>query len=62
MRYLIFDYPKEDGSVGLEKRTEEEAIAYQRQYALKYNFTYESDQQALDDYICVNWAYWQEEL
>jgi len=63
MRYLVWNYPKEDDTVGYEKRTEAEAIAYQREYALKkHNFTYESDEQALDDYICVNWAYWVEEL
>ena len=63
MRYLVWTYPKEDGTVGYEKRTEQEAIAHQREYALeKHNFTYENDQQALDDYICVNWAYWVEEL
>lgn len=63
MRYLVWNYPNKDGSVGYEKRTEQEAIAYQRKYALdKHDFVYENDQQALDDYICVNWAYWVEEL
>jgi len=63
MRYLVWNYPKEDGTVGYEKRTEAEAIAYQREYAFKkHDFVYENDQQALDDYICVNWAYWVEEL
>lgn len=63
MRYLVFAYPKEDNTIAYERRTEQEAIAYQREYALnKHNFTYGSDTQALDDYICVNWAYWVEEL
>jgi hypothetical protein len=62
MRYLVFDEPHQTGNRKI-KRTEEEAIVYQREYALKkHNFTYESDTQALDDYICVNWAYWVEEL
>jgi len=62
MRYLVWNYPKEDGTVSYEKRTEAEAIAYQREYAKRHNFVYENDSQALDDYICVNWAYWVEEL
>ena len=61
MRYLVFNYPKEDDTVGYERRTEAEAIAHQREYSKKHNFTFESDSQALDDYICVNWAYWVEE-
>ena len=49
MRYLIWNYPQEDGTVGREKRTEAEAIAYQREYAFKkHDFVYENDQQALD--------------
>jgi hypothetical protein len=62
MRFLVWNYPKKDGTVGYEKRTEAEAIAHQREYAKKHNFIYASDQEALDDYICVNWAYWVEEL
>jgi len=63
MRYLVWSYPQEDGTVGYEKLTEQEAIAHQREYGLKINnFVYENDQQALDDYICVNCAYWVDEL
>jgi len=62
MRYLVFDEPHQTGNRKI-KRTEVEAIAYQREYTLKkHNFVYENDSQALDDYICVNWAYWVEEL
>jgi hypothetical protein len=61
MRHIVFDEPHQTGNRKI-KRTEAEAIAYQREYALKHNFVYESDSQALDDYICVNWAYWVEEL
>jgi hypothetical protein len=63
MRFLVWNYPQEDGTVGYEKRTEAEAISHQREYAFKkHDFIYASDQEALDDYICVNWAYWVEEL
>ena len=63
MKYLVFNYPKEDSTVGYEKRTAEDAVEYQREYALKtHNYVYPYDQQALDDYICVNWAYYVEEL
>jgi hypothetical protein len=62
MRYLVFDEPHQTGNRKI-KRTEEEAIEYQREYALKkYNFVYPYDQQALDDYIATNWAYYVEEL
>jgi len=62
MRYLVFDEPHQTGNRKI-KRTEAEAIAHQREYAFKkHDFVYENDQQALDDYICVNWAYWVEEL
>lgn len=63
MKYLIYSYPKEDGSIGEFKTTEEEAIKIQREYVFKKRgYVYETDQAALDDYICVNWAYWREEL
>ena len=63
MRYLEFleEHPTQ-GYIKV-KRTEEDAIEYQREYALKtHNYVYPYDQQALDDYICVNWAYYVEEL
>ena len=38
--------------------TREEAIRIQREYVnrVRPDFVYENDQQALDDYIAVNWA------
>ena len=38
--------------------TREEAIRIQKQIVsrVRPDFTYESDQQALDDYITINWA------
>lgn len=62
MRYLVWCYPEEDGSAGEVKVTEAEAIKLQREHARKYGFEYKTDQDALDDYICVNWAFWREEL
>jgi hypothetical protein len=63
MRYLVWDYPKEDNTIGHVRRTQAEAIAHQREYALsKHNHTYGSDDEALDDYISLHWAYWVEEL
>lgn len=62
MRYLVFSEPHQTGIVEI-KRTEAEAITYQRDYALRvHNFHYENDEQALHDYMCVNWAFWREEL
>lgn len=62
MRYLVYSEPSEHGDVEV-KMSEAEAIKWQRDYALKhYKFVYETDQMAIDDYICVNWAYWLEEL
>jgi hypothetical protein len=37
--------------------SEEQAIEYQKQKASNMSYEYESDQQALDDFIAVNWAY-----
>ena len=62
MRYLVFDEPHQTGNRKI-KRTEEEAIVYMREYVLKtHSFTYQSDQNALEDYISMHWAYWVEEL
>jgi hypothetical protein len=62
MRYIVYSEPSEHGDVEV-KMTEAEAIKWQRDYVLKaHNYTYESDQAALKDYIAVNWAYWREEL
>jgi hypothetical protein len=37
--------------------TEEQAIEYQKQQANNMDYEYENDQQALDDFIAVNWGY-----
>jgi len=39
--------------------TREEAIRIQREYVAKVrpDFTYKSDEEALEDYITVNWAW-----
>lgn len=62
MRYLVYNEPSEHGDVEV-KMSETEAIKWQRDYVWKHHgYIYETDQMALDDYICVNWAYWREEL
>ena len=40
--------------------TEEQAIEYQKQQASNMSYEYENDQQALDDFIAVNWGYRKE--
>ena len=40
--------------------TEEQAIEYQKQQASSMDYEYENDQQALDDFIAVNWGYRKE--
>ena len=65
MRKLVYSFPDETkpNQIGEFVCTEQEAIKIQREYALKtHGYSYETDQIALDDYICVNWAYWLEEL
>ena len=56
IRYI---YPTENED-GFEEVivTREEAIRIQKEIVsrVRPDFTYESDQQALDDYITVNWA------
>ena len=51
-----------DGWGVVKTVTVEEAIKLQREGAYKaHQFVYTSDQEALDDFIAVNWAYWIDE-
>lgn len=63
MRYLVYDeYVNENESYEV-KRTEQEVLEYMRKHVEeRHGFRYKNSQDALDDYIAVNWAYWKEEL
>lgn len=60
MDIVIHEEPSDNGKVVRVERTTEEAIAYQKAAAAALkDFQYESDQQALDDYVTVHWAWYR---
>jgi hypothetical protein len=62
MRYLLFQEVNIDGGPITLRYSEEEAINEQKSIALRFhNHTYNNDQEALDDFIAVNWATWEDE-
>jgi hypothetical protein len=63
MRYLIYSEMTEDDGHIEVKRSESEAIEWMQKHALEHHyFRYQNEQDALDDYIALHWAFWVEEL
>ena len=60
MRYLEYCEPYED-STNVIRVTVEEAIKATKTTAYRHGYTYSNDEDALQDFIAVNWAYWVEE-
>ena len=61
MRYLRYNEQHEDGDK-LMRVSVEEAVATQRSRAYSVRqYTYESDEEALLDFIAVNWAWYEDE-
>lgn len=58
MKYIYFVEPHAiPGAVCYVQLTEDQAIEWQRSYAVNHKgFVYQSDQEALDDFMVVNWA------
>jgi hypothetical protein len=66
VKYIAYDVPLFDQTIGehmgnkVKALTEQEAIEHQKALVAKVRpeFKYESDQQALEDFIAVNWAWY----
>lgn len=57
---IVWEDPTLDGGVRRTELTQEEAISMQKDFARTlYNYQYESDNEALADFMTVNFA-WKE--
>jgi len=58
---LIYQVPGDNDETITIRVTAAEAIAQQRALvaSVRPDFSYESDEQALEDFITVNWAWWE---
>lgn len=62
MRYLLFEDIGIDGGPHTFRYSEEEAINEQKRNALNFHkYVYESDEEALLDFIAVNWAWYEDQ-
>jgi len=60
MKYLQYHEPDEHGNIKIIRVTIEEAIEIMHRYSSRNDFVYQNDDEALEDFIAVNWAYWVE--
>ena len=60
MRYLEYCEPYEDGT-NVIRVTVEEAIKRIKETANHRGYTYSNDEDALQDFIAVNWASYEDE-
>ena len=61
MRYLLYNEQHEDGDK-LIRVSAEEAVATQKARAYRIRqYVYESDEEALLDFIAVNWAWYEDQ-
>jgi hypothetical protein len=58
---LIYQVPGDNDETITIRVTAAEAIAQQRATAasVRPDFSYESDEQALEDFITIHWAWWE---
>lgn len=61
MKYLQYHEPDEQGRDRVICVSTQEAINTSRTTAYRHGYSYTSDQEALEDFIAVNWAYWVDE-
>ena len=66
MRYLKvlglqYTEPDEDGNIKVIRVSVEEAIKRSKLVAQYADYAYESDEEALQDFIAVHWASWVDE-
>ena len=60
MKYLQYHEPCEDDKDKFIRVSGEQVINKMNEYASRRGFVYKNDQEAIDDFIAVNWAYWVE--
>ena len=61
MRYLRYSEPDADGKQKIVRISVEEAIKRAKETAYRHGYTYSNDEDALQDFIAVNWASWVDE-
>ena len=61
MRYLRYSEPDEDNNTKVVRVSVEEAIKESKTNAYRHGYTYLNDEEALLDFIAVNWAWWVDE-
>jgi hypothetical protein len=61
MRYLRYSEPDADGKQKIVRISVEDAIKRAKLVAEYLNYTYVSDEEALQDFIAVNWASYEDE-
>jgi hypothetical protein len=60
-KILQYREPDEMDSIKIIRVAPQDAIDSMKQYAYRHGYTYSNDQDALDEFMAVNWAYWVEE-
>ena len=61
MRYLQYSEPDIDGKQKIVRVSVQEAIRSAKATAIYVGYFYENDEEALQDFIAVNWASWIDE-
>jgi len=61
MRYLRYSEPDVDGKQKIVRISAEQAIKRARLVAYYLSYTYENDEEALQDFIANNWASYEDE-
>lgn len=61
MKYLQYIEPDENNNVRVVRYTVEEAVKFMEQCAAQHNYVYNNADEAINDFIAVNWAEWVEE-
>jgi hypothetical protein len=62
MKMIAWDEPDLTGNTVRKKLTVKEAIEHQKDAAERHNHVYQSDKEALRDFITIHWAWEEEEL
>ena len=61
-KYVVYADQLGDGSYKIVRLTADETIDIQKRNAYEYHkFVYETDQQALDDFVNCNWGWIEEQ-
>ena len=60
-KILQYREPDEKDNLKIIRVAPQDAIDSMKQYAYRHGYTYSNDQDALDEFMALNWAYWVEE-